>query len=152
MTTKEPLPGPGQFQWNRGGWFGSQLGGTAWMLVGAVAMALQAPNVASVWLVCFLVANAIGFWMWWRRDRLRPYLALQSLLLVCGINGLAALVVFRVLRPDLAARPPMGADLADTPRSMLWLAAMIISLMIRFHVLERNAKKQRSRSELQTSP
>jgi hypothetical protein len=25
MATKLPMPGPGCFQWNTGGWFGSQL-------------------------------------------------------------------------------------------------------------------------------
>ena len=29
METKEPMPGPGRFQWNLGAWFGGQLGGTA---------------------------------------------------------------------------------------------------------------------------
>ena len=36
MSEKRPMPGPGQFQWNTGGWFGSQLGCTARLVVGAV--------------------------------------------------------------------------------------------------------------------
>jgi hypothetical protein len=72
MESKEPLPGPGRFQWNLGAWFGGQIGGTAWMLVGAVVLAPHAPEVAGVWLACFAASNAIGSWLWWRRDRLRP--------------------------------------------------------------------------------
>lgn len=63
MEAKEPLLGPGCFQWNTGGWFGSQLGSTAWMLVGAVVLIPHAAEVAGVWLSCFAVANAIGSWM-----------------------------------------------------------------------------------------
>src|SRR4051794_27734348 len=118
METKAALPGPGRFQWNMGGWFGPQLGGTAWMLVGAVVLVPHTPEVAGVWLACFAVANAIGSWLWWRRDRLRPYPALQVLLLACGINGLLALVALHLLRPGLRITRPLGVYLADEPRSI----------------------------------
>ena len=152
METKEPLPGLGCFQWNRGGWFGSQLGGTAWMLVGAVVLVPHAPEVAGVWLAGVAVANAIGSWMWWRRDRLRPYPALRALLLVCGVDGLMALVALHVLRPGLRITRPLGIYLADEPRSILWLLVLVVSLMTWFHVREWSAQKERSRSERQTSP
>jgi hypothetical protein len=102
------MPGPGCFQWNTGAWFGSQLGGTAWMLVGAAVLALQAPAVAAVWLACFALANALATWLWRQRDRLRPYAALQLLVLMVGGGGLLALVALDALRP------------ADAPLNLLW--------------------------------
>ena len=150
MQTKEPLPGPGCFRWNKGGWFGSQLGGTAWMFVGAVVLVPHAPEVAIIWLTCFAVANAIGSWMWRHRDRLRPYPVLQALLLVCGVNSLMALVALHVLRPGLRITRPPGIYLADEPRSVLWLLVLVVSLITWFHVMECSAKKARTRSERRT--
>ena len=75
MEPKVPLPGPGRFQWNLGAWYGGQLGGTAWMLVGAIVLMPHAPEVAGVWLVCFAVptppqprADGVGT----ASDRTRP--------------------------------------------------------------------------------
>ncbi len=142
MERKEPLSGPGYFQWNKGGWFGSQLGGTAWMLVGAAVLLPRAPEVAAVWLAAFAVATAIGSWMWWRRDRLRPYPALQALLLVCGLSGHTALIALHVLRPGLRISQPLGIHLADEPQLILWLLVLIAGLMTWFHVLERGARSR----------
>ena len=90
MPADYPRPGAGSLQWNAGGWFGSQLGGTAWLLVGAAVLAWQAPAVAVVWLDAFVVTNAIGVWLWRCRARVRPYFAMQLLLLACGGSGLLA--------------------------------------------------------------
>jgi hypothetical protein len=152
METKKSLSGPGCFQWHRGGWVGSQLGATAWMLVGAVVLVPYAPDVAGVWLACFAAANAIGSWMWQRRDRLRPYPALQALLLGCGVNSLMALVALHALRPGLRITRPLGISLADEPPTILWLLILVISLMTWFHTQEWSARKERRRSAQQTSP
>ena len=146
MSTKERSTGPGHFRWNKGGWFGSQLGGTAWMLVGSVVLFPPAPEVAGIWIACFAVANGIGSWMWRRRERIRPYPALQSLLLACGVSGLTALVALHVLRPGLQIARPFGMDLADEPRNLVWLIIVVASLMAWFHFLEWNAKQQSARS------
>jgi hypothetical protein len=151
MATKRPMPGPGRFQWNLGGWFGGQLGCTAWMLVGIAVLTPQAPEVAVVWLVCFAVANAIGSWLWWRRDRIPPYTALQALLLACGINSLLALIALHLLRPGLRVTEPQGVRLADEPWLIPWLLAMLIVLMTYCHLVERSARKEKSRSQGQPS-
>lgn len=145
MDPRRPMAGPGYFQWDKGGWFGSQLGGTAWMLVGSVVLARQAPEVAGVWLACFAVANAIGARMWWRRDRLRPYPALQALLLLCGIHGVVALVALHALRPGLRIDRPPGIHLGDEPELIACLVVLVITLTIHFHFLERRSREGRSR-------
>jgi hypothetical protein len=111
------------------------------MLVGAVVLVPHAPEVAGVWLACFAVANAIGSGLWWHRDRLRAYPALQALLLVCGVTGSVALVALHVLRPGLRITRPLGISLADEPRLILWLVVLVIGLMTWFHLLERGARK-----------
>ncbi len=110
MTPKVAMTGPGCFQWNKGGWIGSQVGSTCWLLVGAAVLAVQAPIIAVIWLVCFSIVNAIGTWLWLRRDRVPPYSAFQVLLAILGIMGLLALVSFDVLRPDGARIPMTGND------------------------------------------
>src|SRR4051794_12520067 len=113
------------------------------MLVRAVVLIWRAPEVAGVWLACFAVANVIGSWMWRRRSRLRPYPALQALLLACGVSGLLALGALHVLRPGLRITQPTGIYLADDLRSILLLLVLVISMMTSFHVMESSAKKDR---------
>lgn len=96
MSTKTPMVGPGMYQWSAGGWFGSQVGCTAWMLAGATLASFQSARVALAWLACFSVANAVSTWLWTRRDRIRAVRALQLQLVVCGACGLLAFVAFDV--------------------------------------------------------
>jgi hypothetical protein len=135
------LKGPGRFPWNSAGRFGSQLGGTLWLLVGALARVPHAPDDAAVWLACFAVANAIGIGLWTRRNRIWPYPALQALQLVCGGSGLVALIARHVLRPGLRITRPTGNYLADEPRLMLWLLILVAPMMPWSHFGEWGARK-----------
>jgi hypothetical protein len=110
MQAKEPMRGPGHFQWNAGGWFGSQFGGAAWMLVGAAVIAAQAPWVAAWWACCFALANAVGTGLWLRRDRVRPYPATQALLATCGVAGVLAVTALHAFGP---AEVALGVGLHD---------------------------------------
>ena len=101
MASRRPMPGPGCCQWNTVAWFGGQIGSTAWMLVGALVLAREAPEVAAAWLLGFTSANAIGTWLWSRRRRLRPFPGVLIGFLVCGLSGLFALSALHVLRPGL---------------------------------------------------
>ena len=112
------MSGRGRFQWNIGGWFGSQLGGTVWMLVGAAVLASQAPWIAAWWVACFLAASAVGIGLWLRRDRIRPYPALQALLATCGLAGLLAIVGLHLFGPDdlqLLVRWHQGRVMMENP-------------------------------------
>jgi hypothetical protein len=97
-------------------------------------------------MACFAVANGIGSWMWCRRDRLRPYPALQALVLACGVSSLTALVALHGLRPGLRIIRPVGIYLADEPRHIVVLIVVVASLMAWFHILEWSAKQQSARS------
>jgi hypothetical protein len=155
MTAKVPMKGPGCFQWNTGGWFGSQLGSTCWMLVGAAQFALHAPLIGITWLLCFTVANAIGTSLWLRRDRLGPYPAIHILLLVIAISGLMALVSFGVLRPadvrlDLTSengRSLLGVmGRGDLQKLYLGLLVGVPLGLVWAHLMERSAPAARARA------
>ncbi len=82
-----------QMQWNRGGWLGGQLGGSCWMFVaGALTFPLSVATAALV-LGIFGLSNAIGFWLWSRRDRLSPYRAIQILMFVLMLAGMLAVYI-----------------------------------------------------------
>src|ERR1035437_8974429 len=89
-----PCKGTGQFQWNTGGWFGAQMGSTAYLVCLGTAYSVRAlvPGIAIV--LCGLLPNVIGFRMWKQRDRLLPYPAIQRLLLVIFAFTAIAVVVF----------------------------------------------------------
>jgi hypothetical protein len=142
---KQPLPGLGAFQWNGGGWFGGQVGGTAWLLVGAVVLAAHAPGVAAVWLACFAVANAICYALWVRRDRNRPFPAVPAELLVCGAAGLLALIALQVMRPGLRIANVRGVHWWEPPASIPWFVVLILGLVAQFSLQEWGARKARSR-------
>lgn len=76
-----PLIGPGKFQWNAGGWFGSSIGSSAWMLVtSCFLVAHNQPWIATVAAGGFLVVLLASFVLWIRRDRIHPFPALIAIL------------------------------------------------------------------------
>jgi hypothetical protein len=79
------------FRWNGGAWFGAQIGGTLWLLVGAGVL-VRTPGVAAVWLASFVLANGIGIALWRRRDRIAPHAAMQRLFAVTGACALVAMI------------------------------------------------------------
>ena len=82
-----------KLQWNAGGWFGSQLGGTAWMLVAALLTTFQDLVTGLILLAVFAVPNAVGSVLWTRRKSTSCYAATQLLLFLIGVFGLLAVYV-----------------------------------------------------------
>jgi hypothetical protein len=138
MPASSQITSPGYFHWNAGGWFGSQIGGTSWLLAGAAMLALRAPAVAVVWLVCYALANIVGIWLWRRRTRFRPHTAIQLLLLACGISGLLAWLALDSHRPEVVR-------LMGWPRHGFRILLIIPALMTWFAVME-HATRVRSGS------
>ena len=123
--------GVGAFQWNWGGWFGSQVGATLWLvLLGALLLAQGKPAGGLV-MVFGVVPNLVGLALWRRRHSVSPYPAIQALLAVCGVCALGALVF---LRASGAAQLPenMPSD---------WFLLMYPGLMLTFHLQERGARR-----------
>ena len=85
MTEQKTKPGPGRFQWNRGGWFGAQVGATAWLLLLGGLMLGQGRMGGAVVLALALAANGVGFWLWSQRNEREPYPSIQMMLGACAV-------------------------------------------------------------------
>ena len=80
------------FGWNAGGWFGSVLGSTAWMLILGVSVVSEDLAGAVLSIIGFAAANLWGVALWLRRDRLSAYAGLQWMMI--GLLVVFAAVVF----------------------------------------------------------
>lgn len=123
--------GAGAFQWNRGGWFGSQLGATLWLaLLGGLLLA-QSQSVGALLVLCAAVPNLVGLALWRRRHSVSPYPAIQCLVAACGLGALVAMLGLR------------AAGVAQSPAGMpsSWFLLMYPGLMLAFHLQERAARR-----------
>ena len=122
--------GTGRFQWNTGGWFGSQLGSTCWMLLCGLLFLIDSEILAGLlMLACFAVPNIVGTAVWARRGRIAPYPAVQLLLVVLFISTAAALVLTDCLGL-LGRLDPRFED----PRILYLLLLLFPALMLVFHL------------------
>lgn len=126
----KPIIGEGKFQWNTGGWFGSLIGGTLWMLMVAVILWRAAMMVSLVWFACYLISVVVGLVIYLRRDRVAPYPALQLLLGSIGVCSCIAWTVLVVSRPDLLPIMPMNAT------GGFLMLALFPAMMLGFHLQE----------------
>ena len=135
MTPKQAKRGTGTHQWNAGGWFGGQVGGTAWMLVAGVLVLAQGSLLGLVVLVCFLIPNVVGVVLWCLRDRIRPYPAIQILVAVMGVFSVLTLVAF-----DVSGR--LDAYSEGSSRSTYWMLMVFPAVMLMFHLQNRSGRKK----------
>ncbi len=133
-----PRIGPGFLQWSGGGWFGSLIGGSAWLFLGSILLASTSHTLAWTWVTCGVVMVTVGVWLWNRRDRLLPYPAFMTLLLAQCICSCIAILGLVVLAPR--SEQPFEANTWGA------LGALFVFpvLMIQLTYLERSAKPQAS--------
>ena len=81
-----------KLEWNTGGWFGSQIGGSCWILVAAILSASRDVAMGLVLLTIFLIPNVVGYVLW-RRRTLSCYAAIQWLIALTGVSGVLAIYV-----------------------------------------------------------
>lgn len=130
--------GEGAFQWNFGGWFGSQVGSTLWLVILGFVMIAQSKSGGTALVVFGLAANLIGIALWRRRRTLSPYPAIQILIAVCGLAALFAMLVISA----------SGQSQASTGLPTPWFLLVYPGLMLAFHFQERAAR----RANAQRSP
>ena len=134
---KRPLAGDGQFQWNTGGWFGGQVGSTLWIvLLGGVAA------VRNVWVgllicLCGVLPNLLGLYLWNRRDRIKPYAAIQILLGCVGVLSLAAVLLFHL--GGLVLQDSGGVSITTA----FWYLLLYPLLMLCFFWQEMSSRKRK---------
>ena len=136
--TRRPIVGPCHFQWNAGGWFGSQLGGTAWLLVGAIYLFYRSIPISLTWVLCFGLANVLGCSIWARRTVVAPFKGIQLLMLVLTLAGFVSWFTLTWFRHDLVSE-------IHAKTHMGYLALLIFPIMMTwFYCLERGTAKQTS--------
>ena len=125
----------GAFRWNRGGWFGAQLGGTCWLLILGTLIVAKDPLAGAVALACFAAANLYGWSLWRRRAGLSPYPCFRRLLLAQGLSALLAVVFVHL--SDAMRHLPEGSQVS----APVMYGALLVypGLMLMFHLQERAA-------------
>jgi hypothetical protein len=90
-----PCEGAGNLRWNSGGWAGSVLGMSLWMVLAAGFALAQSEWTASAWLaVCGAGVVSVGMVLWRSRDRIAP---LPAALILVSVSFIAAIAAIRLL-------------------------------------------------------
>jgi len=120
--------GIGVFQWNTGGWFGTQVGSTCWLFFAAIAFLRQSPPLAALLFGCFGLANLVGTLIWTGRGKLDPYRAIQGLVLVI----LACTTIAMVSADWLGFMKELDQRVKN-PRLLYLVLLIFPALMTMFH-------------------
>ena len=124
------------FSWNGGGWFGSQLGCTLWLLILGLVLVPKDSLASGFCVGAFLVLNAWGLYLWRRRDQVSAYGGLQRFLAAASL--VIGLVVVVVNQRGVSELPTQGA-LVSTYLPY-WAIAVAPGLMLLFFWREREVK------------
>jgi hypothetical protein len=135
MAADDSRPDGAAFRWNAGGWFGAQIGATAWMALLGLLLLLDAPGLGALVIAFALAPNVLGIVLWRMRDRIRPYPAAQLLIAVSAAFALAAFISL-----DVAGRIP--ALRAGSGWSVYWILLVYPGMMLMFHLQQVAAKKR----------
>jgi len=125
------------FSWNGGGWFGSQLGCTLWLLILGIVLFWRDAVAASICVSSFVILNAWGFHLWRRRKQLSAYAGLQRFLLATSV--VIALVV-AVVNLRGVSEPPTPGAMVSTHLPYAGVA-VAPALMLFFFLQERSFKR-----------
>jgi hypothetical protein len=133
MQANRMTPNPLASHWHASGWFGSQLGGTAWLFIGSLVVGFESPQSAAVLLGCALASNLAGCLLWAQRARLDPYRALQALVAVVVLAGAVA-------TRWLEARGEFSLlDPRVSPRTMYLLFVVLLLVLLAVFEAKRRA-------------
>lgn len=125
-------------EWNAGGWFGGQLGGTAWILIAAILSMAHDVTTGLTLLLLFLIPNMVGLLLWYQR-KLTCYLSIQIVLALCGLFGLFA--IYLLDRNHLWLKIQTGGAVSSEMGYFL-LAVTVLVVMASFHLkFGRHANK-----------
>lgn len=120
-----------QMQWNLGGWWGAQVGSTAWILVAGILSLWVDVTTALIVIALFVLANVFGMAIWRRRDRLSACAGVQILLPIVGAVGLVA--VYMLERSQIyESIQVVGTVSARSTYGMIILVVAALMLMFYF--------------------
>ena len=81
-----------QFQWNLGGWLGSVIGGTVWILIAALLALPKDPVAGMIAIALFAIPNIVGWAFWRARAQYAAYPCIQFMVLIEGAFGILAVL------------------------------------------------------------
>jgi len=116
--------------WNTNGWFGSQLGGTAWILVAAAIALGHNTWTGLILLVLFLIPNTVGYLLW-RKKKFSCHASIQVLFGLIGLFGLITIYILE--RNHLWLEIQKGGSISAIAGYFL-IAAIVLILMITFYL------------------
>ena len=119
-----------KLEWNTGGWFGSQLGGTVWILIAAAISLGYDLLTSTILLFLFLVPNIVGLILWHHR-KLTCYQSLQIVFALSGFFGLLA--IFVLDRNSLWLEIQKGGAISKEAGYLL-LTVTVLVVMAWFHL------------------
>lgn len=133
------LTGPGKFQWNAGGWFGSSLGSSAWMLVTSYFLVVHNQTfVAAIAVSGFLAILFASLVLWKRRDRVYPF---HALLAILGLMAFTIPIVWLLVQTYASAECKMAMNWPVSGLSTVFVVLLVPATMIWFIYLESLAKR-----------
>ena len=135
-----PVTGPGKFQWNAGGWFGSTLGSSAWMLVtSCFLIAHNQPWIATIAASGFLANLIASLVLWNHRDRVLPFSALMAIL---GFMAFTLPLVWLFVQTYASAESRNAMNWPASQWSTVFVLILVPAIMIWFTYLERLERLQ----------
>ena len=127
----------GAFSWNAGGWFGSQIGATAYVTLIGLIVLFDEPRTGLWLFLCGAIPNMIGYALWRRRDRLRPYPAIQLLLMTVFVfTAVFMTLIFTIISEPLYEKYFHGIRFYH-----LAILGIFPAMMASFHRLEMLNRK-----------
>jgi hypothetical protein len=130
-------PPASAFVWNRGGWFGPQVGSTLWLLIlGCVLLARDRP-AAWICLSAGAALNGLGLLLWRDRGRRSAYASLQVFFGAATL--VIALAVAAVNLRGVSEPPPPGALVSTYVP--YWAMLLAPGLMLAFYLRERAQRR-----------
>lgn len=120
-----------QMNWNVGGWFGGQIGSTAWILVAAILSLFRDAGSGLVLLAVFAVPNIVGLALWRHRHKLSCYAATQLFLAAAGVCGL--LTIYVLERQSLWKSIQIGSSVSALSAYVM-IVLVFVFLMVMFYV------------------
>ena len=136
-SQQTPVAGPGKFQWNTGGWFGSSLGSSAWMIVTSCFLFTNdQPLVATVPVGGFLLILIASLVLWNRRNRMLPFPALMVML---SLMAFVIPSVWMIVQVYGSSDSKSAMNWPATAWSTVFVVALVPVIMLWFAYLERSA-------------
>lgn len=126
-TPRQPVTGPGRFQWSGAGWAGTTLGGPSVLLpVMAFLSCHDQTTLAILALVAFLILTMTGIVLWRLRHSIYPFSALMYFLSLYALLVPAVLLVIGELARADALSAMNWPNTAMTNAVVVLLAPLVI--------------------------